>query len=52
MLTFTLEDGTSMTISETATILTNKGPLQASEVLVGYYVRCGNLKFCRVDSIA
>jgi hypothetical protein len=31
--------------------MTNKGPIQADQVVVGFYVRCGTTAFCLVDDI-
>jgi len=52
MLRFTFEDGSRLTISTSATVITNKGPAQADQVVTGVYVRCGTAMFCRVDDIA
>ena len=53
MLQFTLEDGTTLTISNTASVMTNVvGNLVASAVQVGHYIKCGQGMFCRVVAIA
>ena len=52
MLRFTFEDGTTMHIDSAANVITNKGPMQADQVVVGSYVRCGTVLYCRVDDIA
>lgn len=52
MIRFTFEDGSKLTVSSTATLITNKGPKQADQVGFGTYIRCGTVLFCRVDDIA
>lgn len=52
MLKFTFEDGSTLHISTSAQVMTNKGPKQADGVALGDYVRCGTVLFCRVDNIA
>ena len=52
MLRFTFEDGSKFFVLSTASLVTNKGPLLASQVVIGIYVRCGTLSLCRVDDIA
>ena len=51
MIRFTFQDGTTMHIASSATVVTNKGPRQADQVPFGAYVRCGVVLFCRVDDI-
>ena len=51
MLRFTFEDGSRLTVSTSAPVITNKGPMQADQVATGHYVRCGTSMFCRVDDI-
>lgn len=51
MLRFTFEDGSRMFIDGSKSVITNKGTLQADQVTVGTYVRCGTVLFCRVDDV-
>lgn len=50
MCKFTLQDGTTLHIAAGSTVITNCGPMLASAVTPGVYIRCGKL-FCRVDAV-
>jgi hypothetical protein len=52
MLKFTFQDGATLRIATSATVMTNVGPMLASAVTIGAYVRCGTVLFCCVDDIA
>lgn len=51
MRKFTFQDGSTLHISNSATVVTNHGPMLASAVTTGMFVRCGSRLFCRVDDI-
>jgi hypothetical protein len=52
MIRFTFQDGSTLRVTPTAVVTTNLGPMLASEVTVGTFVRCGAVIFSRVDDIA
>jgi hypothetical protein len=52
VLKFTFQDGSTLHVSESATVVTNVvGECQADAVEAGYYVRSGNGPLRRVDNI-
>ena len=51
MLKITFQDGSALHVAESATLITNKGPLQADQVFPGYYIRCGLLAYCYVTTV-
>ena len=50
MLKISFEDGSDLYVDGAATVCTNKGPLLASQVFIGAYLRCGTMAFCLVTN--